>query len=59
MAGKIPHSYYLNNNAPIAKDYMETMSIMAGAVGRKKLKYKIDIPQSVIRYYAYLQQATG
>ena len=47
MGGEVPSSYYLSNNGPVAKDYMETMSIGAG--GRKKMKYKIDVPFSILR----------
>ncbi|KAK4004691.1 SEC14-like protein 2 [Daphnia magna] len=50
MGGKIPHSYYLCNKPPMAKDYMETVNIMAGAGGRKKLKFKVDIAQSVMSW---------
>jgi hypothetical protein len=49
MGGEVPSSYYLSNNGPIAKDYMETMVIIAGAGGKKKLKHKVDVPFSVLR----------
>jgi hypothetical protein len=49
MGGEVPKSYYLSNNGPVAKDYMETMVIIAGAGGKKKMKYKIDIAFSVLR----------
>ncbi|EFX62164.1 hypothetical protein DAPPUDRAFT_120465 [Daphnia pulex] len=48
MGGEVPSSYYLSNNPPVAKDYMETMSIGAG--GRKKMKFKVDVPNSVLRW---------
>ncbi|XP_046633790.1 SEC14-like protein 2 isoform X2 [Daphnia pulicaria] len=48
MGGKIPSSYYLSNNPPVAKDYMETMSIGAG--GRKKLKYDVDVVRSNLKW---------
>ena len=48
MGGEVPSSYYLSNNGPVAKDYMETISIGAG--GRKKMKFKVDVPFSVLRY---------
>lgn len=48
MGGKVPSSYYLSNNLPVAKDYMETMSVGAG--GKKKLKYDVNVPFSVLRY---------
>ena len=50
MGGLVNSSYYiLSNNAPVAKDYMESMSVIAGVSGRKKLKFKIDIENSVLR----------
>ena len=49
MGGEVPRSYYLSNNLPVPKHYMETANIIAGAGGRKKLKYKIDIPFSVLK----------
>nr|CAH0109449.1 unnamed protein product [Daphnia galeata] len=49
MGGEVHSSYYLSNNGPVAKDYMkETMSIGAG--GKKKFKYKVDVPLSVLRW---------
>lgn len=50
MGGKVPQSYYLSNKTPIPKDYMETLNIIAGASGRKKLKYNVDMASSVIKY---------
>ena len=47
MGGKVPSSYYLSNNAPIAKDYMETASIGAG--GKKKMKYDVDVARSILK----------
>jgi hypothetical protein len=29
---------------------METLVIIAGAGGKKKMKYKVDVPFSVLRY---------
>lgn len=49
MGGKIPYSYYLNNKLPVPKDYMETSTIIAGAGGRKKIKYITEVPYSIIR----------
>lgn len=49
MGGEVPHTYYLSNNAPIAKDYMETVNVIAGAGGKKKFKFKVDVPESVMR----------
>lgn len=50
MGGEVPQSYYLCNNAPIAKKYMETLHVFAGVGGRKKLKYKIETVPSVMRW---------
>ncbi|KAI9561273.1 hypothetical protein GHT06_012229 [Daphnia sinensis] len=50
MGGKVPHSYYLCNKPPVAKDYMETVNVMAGGGGRKKLKFRVDIPRSVMSW---------
>ena len=47
--GEVPLSYYLSNSAPVAKDYMESANIIAGAGGWKKLKFKVDVPNSVLR----------
>ncbi|XP_032781623.2 SEC14-like protein 2 isoform X2 [Daphnia magna] len=49
MGGEVPHTYYLSNNGPIAKNYMETVNIMAGVSGKKKFKFKVDVPESVMR----------
>lgn len=49
MGGEVPASYYLSNNGPVAKDYMETMTIIAGAGGRKKMKYKVDVASSILK----------
>ncbi|XP_046460828.1 SEC14-like protein 2 [Daphnia pulex] len=48
FGGEVPHSYYLSNSAPVAKDYMETINIGAG--GSKKLQYKIDVANSILRW---------
>jgi hypothetical protein len=50
MGSEVPYSYYLSNSAPVPKDYMETINIIAGAGGFKKLKYKIDVANSILRY---------
>lgn len=49
MGGEVPLSYYLSNSAPVPKDYMETINIIAGAGGFKKLKFKIDVKHSILR----------
>ena len=48
MGGKIPSSYYLSNNVPVAKDYMQAITIGAG--GKKKLKYDVDVARSTLKY---------
>lgn len=50
MGGEVPLTYYMSNSAPVAKDYMETMNLIAGASGFKKLKFKIDVENSILRY---------
>lgn len=49
MGGQVPHSYYLKRNPPIAKDYMETLNVCAGVGGKKKVKFDVIVPYSVIR----------
>lgn len=49
MGGEVPQTYYLSNSLPVAKDYMESMTIIAGAGGFKKLKFKIEEPNSILR----------
>lgn len=49
MGGEVPLSYYMTNSAPVAKDYMETLNIIAGASGFKKLKFKVDVENSFLR----------
>lgn len=49
MGEEVPRSYYLSNNLPIPKDYMESSNIIAGAGGWKKIKYKVDVPFSILR----------
>lgn len=49
MGGEVPLSYYMSNSAPVAKDYMESANIIAGAGGWKKLKFKVDVPNSILR----------
>lgn len=50
MAGEVPHEHYMTNDSPQAKDYMETATIIAGASGWKKLKFKVDEVNSILRY---------
>ena len=49
MGGQVPKEYYLINNAPTAKKYMQALSIMAG--GKKKLKFKVEKANSTLRYF--------
>jgi hypothetical protein len=50
MGGEVPQTYYLKNSAPVPKDNMETVNIIAGAGGRKKLKLNVTIARFVLRY---------
>lgn len=59
MGGKVPQIYYLSNKTPIPKDYMETLNIIAGASGRKKLKYKVDMASTVIKYFVVDSWVSG
>jgi len=45
----VPHEYYLSNSAPQPKDGMETMTVIAGAGGKKKIKFKVDVINSILR----------
>ena len=48
MGGPIPVDYYLSKTVE-PKDYYETFSIVAGAGGKKKMKFKVDVPESIFR----------
>lgn len=50
MGAEVPYSYYMSNSAPVAKDYMETLNLIAGVGGWKKLKYKVDVENSILRW---------
>ena len=50
MGGEIPREYYLSNTPPVIKDGMQTMNIIAGAGGKRQLKYKVDEANSVLRF---------
>lgn len=50
MGGEVPRSFYMRKNPPVAKDYMEMLSISAGIGGKKKLEYDVDATYSIIRY---------
>ena len=45
--------FLLINSPPVAKDYMESIGLIAGAGGWKKLKFKIDIENSVLRLLTF------
>lgn len=49
MGGEVPSMYFKKNNTPVIKDYMETINIKAGAVGKKKLKFSVDVKNSTLR----------
>ncbi|XP_046460824.1 SEC14-like protein 2 [Daphnia pulex] len=70
MGGEVPQTYYLKNSAPVPKDNMQTVNIIAGAGGRKKLKLNVTIARSVlrwefmteggdIRYRVYIKKSKG
>jgi len=48
MGGPVPKEYYLINNAPTPKKYMQALNIMAG--GKKKLKFKVDQGNSTLSW---------
>ncbi|XP_057372734.1 SEC14-like protein 2 isoform X2 [Daphnia carinata] len=50
LGGEVPRFFYLRKNPPVAKDYMETLSISAGIGGKKKLEYNVDVIYSSIRW---------
>ena len=51
MGGPIPRDYYLTNNPPVPKEGMESISIIAGVGGFKKLKFKVLVANSLLRYF--------
>ena len=46
-AGDIPHSYYLSNNEPVARDNFESLSVSAGS--KKQVKCQVDVVNSILR----------
>jgi hypothetical protein len=54
MGGKVPKSCYLINNVPVPKENMETLSIRASSGGQKKLKLKIEVPNSTIKFVLFI-----
>ena len=49
MGGEVPVEYYLSKTAE-PKDYYESFSIVAGAGGKKKMKFTVDQVGSYLRY---------
>jgi hypothetical protein len=49
MGGEVPVEYYMNNAPPVPKEGMETLTLIAGAGGFKRLKFKVDVVGSVLR----------
>jgi len=49
MGGEVPREYYMSNNPPVPKEGMETLTLIAGAGGFKRLKFKVDVVGSVLR----------
>jgi hypothetical protein len=50
MGGRIPKHYYLSNNLPVPKEDMDSITLIAGVGGFKKLKFKVLIVNSILRY---------
>lgn len=48
MGGEVPLEYYLSKTAE-PKDYYESFSIVAGAGGKKKMKFNVDRVGSIFR----------
>lgn len=49
MGGEVPVEYYLSKTAE-PKDYYESFNIVAGASGKKKMKFIVDTANSVFRF---------
>ena len=49
MGGEVPKEYYMCNSLPVPKEGMETLNIIAGAGGFKKLKIKVEVANSILR----------
>jgi len=50
MGGEVPREYYMSNTPPVPKEGMETLTLIAGAGGFKRLKFKVDLVGSALRY---------
>jgi hypothetical protein len=49
MGGEVPVEYYMSNSFPVPKEGMETLNIIAGASGYKKLKLKVEVANTILR----------
>lgn len=47
----MPREYYLSNSAPQPKESMETLTLLAGASGKKKIKFRVDQINSILKYF--------
>ena len=45
--GEIPHSYYLSNNQPVARENFESLSVSAGS--KKLVKFQVGVVNSILR----------
>ena len=52
MGGEVAKEHYMSNSLPVPKEGMETLTLIAGAGGFKRLKFKVDVVGSVLRYYS-------
>ena len=48
MGGEVPREYYMSNTPPVPKEGMETLNLIAGAGGFKKLKFKVEQVGSIL-----------
>lgn len=49
MGAEVPKEYYLRNSAPKPRKGMETAHIIAGSGGKKKLKFKVDTIDTLLK----------
>ena len=50
MGGKVPRSCYLVNKTLEPKEKMQILSVRASSGGQKKLKFKVQVPNSTLRF---------
>ena len=50
MGGKVPRSCYLVNKTLEPKEKMQILSVRANSGGQKKLKFKVQVPNSTLRF---------